>query len=392
MQLKKELSDRKKPFFCPDATRGVLRGLDSQDLLATGTKTLIVNTLHLAEKPGEDYLRKIGGVKKLMNWPGQIISDSGGFQLFSMFHRKPGLGKIVDEGLKIYTGPKRQRFNIFTPEKSIATQFALGSDMMVCLDDFTPPQPDNERLEKSVWRTIDWAKRSRAEFEKRWAEKVKEAKKSGAEIELEKPQLLAVLQGHPSQKWRRYCAEELIKIGFDGFGLGGWLINPDDGKLDLEAVAFNTTLMPESSWRYAMGVGKAEDIATLFALGYTIFDCVIPTRDARHGRISVFRREKITELMGFLAGRVAGAENLEAVKKADVLREAFDYIYIDKGQWATDERPLDEKCQCHTCQHYSRAYLHHLYQIKDVSFSRLATIHNLYFYQELMRLLGESQE
>lgn len=377
------------PIFCPDATRGVVRGLDTQDLAEIGVETMIVNTLHLAEKPGLNYLEKIGGVKKLMGWSGKIISDSGGFQLFSMFHRHPGLGKVVDEGLKIYSGSTKQKYKIFTPEESIATQFAIGSDIMVCLDDFTPPEPTTKRLEESVWRTIDWARRSKAEFERQYQKQIKKNKKLGLKAP-PRPQLFAPLQGHPSRKWRQFCAQELLKIGFDGYGLGGWLIDPQTGKIDLDATAFNTEIVPDPFPRYAMGVGKPEDITTLYALGYTIFDCVIPTRDARHGRLSVFNRQAIPHLQNWLKTHLPSAQNLPVVKNNSLLTDFYNYFYMDKSIFATDNQPLDSQCHCHTCQNYSRAYLHHLYKIKDASFSRLATIHNLYFYQELIEIIAQS--
>ena len=359
--LPRQLSIKKQvyplPIFCPDATRGVVRSLDSQDLLASLTNGVIINTWHLHERPGEQNLANLGGVKKLMNFPGLAISDSGGFQIFSLFQKKPGFGKVTDEGLVTYTGPNRQHKVIFTPEDSIRMQFAIGSDIMICLDDYTPLGADEKTAQKSVARTLDWARRCKNEFEQ-------QCKKRGFD-EKTRPHLYGVIQGDRQLESRRACAEGLLKIGFDGFGLGGL-----NGKPDLDTIAFNAKLTPDEYPRYALGFGKPEDIIALYHLGYSIFDCVLPTRDARHGQLYVFKRD-------------FDFEQLKTGNPTDF----YQYFHLDKGIYSLDEKPIDEKCACHTCQNFSRAYLHHLFKSGDSAFYRLATIHNLYFYQELMALL-----
>jgi len=164
--MKKSPLFKQLPVFMPDATLGVVRSLSPQDLSRLGLDWLMVNTYHLWQKLGEDKLRQLGGIKKLMNWPGFVASDSGGFQLFSLIQKNPDLGKISDEGVVLYTGPKKQRKILFTPEDSMRLQFAIGSDIKIVLDDFTPPQADEARLEESVKRSIAWAKRAKTEFER----------------------------------------------------------------------------------------------------------------------------------------------------------------------------------------------------------------------------------
>lgn len=376
-----QLNPDSLPIFCPDATRGVLRSLDTQDILQTKTHSLIVNTLHLMEKPGANYLRQIGGIKKFMNWPtnintnSKIISDSGGFQLFSLFHQNPNKGQITDQGLKIYTGPKRQKYDLFTPEKSIQVQFAIGSDIKVCLDDFTPIDADEDRVERSVKRTIDWATRSKQEFTKQ----LQLDQPSHPHLTQNPPQLFAVIQGHQNRYWRKYCADALLEIGFDGFGLGGWLFNADK-TIDYETMRFNASLTPNPFPRYAMGFGKPEDVVEIYQMGYTIFDCVLPTRDARHGRIYAFTPH---------FRQLLAQNEPEQIKTALQNHNFYHFLYLDKASPSQKLTPLDEHCSCHTCQNYSQSYLHHLFKIPDTNAARLATIHNLFFYQELMSLLPQ---
>ncbi len=371
------ISTDQRPLFCPDATRGVIRSLDSQDILSTKTECMIVNTLHLMERPGIEKLREIGGLKKLMNWPGQLISDSGGFQIFSLFHSDLNRGRITDEGLKIYTGPTHQGVNLFSPEKSIQVQFAIGSDIKVCLDDFTPVDADVAGIEKSVRRTIAWAARSKAEFERLL--KLKAVEQTKLTTSPAPPQLFAVIQGHQDKYWRRYCADALLEIGFSGYGLGGWLFHPS-GQIDYDIMRYNAALTPPEFPRYAMGFGKPEDIVKLYQMGYTIFDVVLPTRDARHGRLYVFTPEFRILLQD-------QDKNKTQIQQLLQQNHFYRYLYLDKTSLATHLQPVDLHCDCHTCQSHSTAYLHHLHKISDSSADRLASIHNLFFYQELMQFL-----
>lgn len=353
------LANYKLPLYSPDATLGVVRSLSSQDIVETGIQGLVVNTYHLREKPGFELLKKIGGIKKFMNWNGLITSDSGGFQLFSLINKNPRLGKITDEGVILYTGKNQQKKFLFTPEESIRIQFAIGSDIMVCLDDFTPPEADTNRARQSVARTIAWAERSKAEFER-------QVKLNGFSDE-KRPLLIAPIQGHNYYNLRRECAQELVKINFDIYGLGGWPFLAN-GFFDYEMCEQNNTLLPTDSLKFALGVGSPENIVRLTKMGYHFFDCVLPTRDARHKRLYAF---------------TVDPEEIDLYTD----KSWYSYVYLDRGSHQDDLKPVSDHCDCFTCQNYSRAYLHHLFKIKDSTAFRLATIHNLRFYSKLMEIL-----
>ena len=362
------------PIYLPDATLGVARNLDSLDLANVGLEGVMVNTYHLIQRPGEEILKKVAGIKKMMNWSGFVSSDSGGFQLFSLIQKNPDLGKITDEGIVLYSGPKKQKKSLFTPEDSIRMQFVIGSDVMICLDDFTPPKADEKRIEESVVRTIAWAKRAKIEFEKQLL-------KHGFS-EKNRPLLLAPIQGHLNDKWRRHCAEELQKIGFDIYGLGGWPFL-EDGKFDYSFCEKNAELTDKDSYRFALGVGTPENIVRLFFMGYQFFDCVLPTRDARHQRLYVFKVDPNT----------LDQKQLEKLNLENRLSEIFDYIYIGKGKFATDNKGVSEFCDCPICKktkdipQVSKAYLHHLFKIEEGSAFRLASLHNLRTYTQLIEAL-----
>lgn len=362
------------PIFLPDATLGVARNLDSLDLKNVQLDGVMVNTYHLIQKPGEKILETVAGIKKLMNWSGFVSSDSGGFQLFSLIRKNPNLGKITDEGIVLYNGPKKQSKTLFTPEDSIRMQFVIGSDVMICLDDFSPPEANEKRIEESVKRTIAWAKRAKIEFEKQLS-------KHGFN-ENNRPLLLAPIQGHDNKKWRTYCSEELQKIGFDIYGLGGWPFTKD-GKFDYSFCQLNADLTIKDSLRFALGVGTPENIVKLFFMGYQFFDCVLPTRDARHQRLYVFKIDPQT----------LDRKQLELINRENRLNEIFDYIYIGKSKYATDATAVSEFCDCPICQkinetpQVSKAYLNHLFKIGDGSAFRLASLHNLRTYTQLIEIL-----
>ncbi len=361
---------RDLPVFMPDATLGVVRSLSPEDLQSVGLEWLMVNTFHLMNQPGELALKKVGGLKKLMNWSGFLASDSGGFQLYSLIHKNPHLGKITDEGVVLYTGPKKQKKNLFTPEESIRLQFAIGSDIKIVLDDFSPPDADEARLEKSVKRTIAWAKRAKDQFEQELQARQKEVRP--------RPLLLAPIQGLNHQKWRRYCADALLEIGFDIYGLGGWPLDKQ-GQFDYQLCQFNAKLTPNNQPRFALGVGSLENIVRLFFMGYQFFDCVLPTRDARHERLYIFKTNP-QELR---------AKDLKDLAEKNQLEKVFDYLYIGQGRYQHDLSAINEHCDCPICinTQINRAYLRHLFQVKDSSAWRLATLHNLRTFQLLIEAL-----
>ncbi|WKZ26064.1 MAG: tRNA guanosine(34) transglycosylase Tgt [bacterium] len=345
------------PVFFPDATRAVLKSLDTRDIEETKTTGLLVNTFHLYKELGLDFIKKIGGIKKFMNWDGAMISDSGGFQVGSLIKSNPNLGKITDEGALFKLDGKKI---LLTPELSIQIQMELGVDMVVVLDDFDLFGGTKKGTEISVDRTIMWAKRSKDEFEK-----ICKAKKIPTS---KRPLILGVVQGGRFADLRKYCTQELVKIGFDGLGYGG------DGKGDkginyeMSKVIANNS--PKNYLLYGLGLGKPEDIVTLVGQGFTIFDCVLPTRDARHGRMYIYNAKTIDEI--------------------DVSQKDFYEFYVPaKTKNLSSNEPVSEACDCLTCKRYTRGYLAHLFKIGDFTAGRLATIHNLRFYSILMEKLSK---
>ncbi len=269
-------------------------------------------------------------------------------------------GKIKDEGIVMYPGKNRRL--VFSPEDSIRFQMNLETDMVVVLDDFTDPDGDKSDATESVERTVMWAERSKKEFEKI-------CKKKGLSKE-ERPYLLGVVQGGEFADVRKDCAVRLGRIGFDGFGWGGWPINKE-GNLDLESAKIISENAPEDYLLYGLGVGKPEDIVESVKLGFGIFDCVLPTRDGRHGRLYVFDAPDISQI------------NLQN-------SDFYHFYDAKKEKHLTDKSPVSTACDCLLCTNYSRGYLSHLFKIGDVTAMRLASIHNLRFYSILMEKLKDS--
>jgi queuine tRNA-ribosyltransferase len=349
------------PIFFPDATRAVIRSLDSADIESTKTPGVLVNTFHLWQELGSDLLKTFGGIQGFMNWNGGVISDSGGFQVMSVVKSGQVKGKITDEGVVFY--PTKKKKMILTPEKSIEFQMRLRSDMVVVLDDFTDPKSSYEEAKESVERTIDWAKRSKKEFEKI-------TKSRNNDSGHKKPYILGVVQGGKYQDLREYCARELVKIGFDGFGYGGWPIN-DDGTFDYESARVIADNTPDGYFLYGLGIGKPEEVLGCSKLGFNIFDCVLPTRDARHQRLYVYNSDSIDEI------------DLN-------VKNFYSFYNPTKEAYFKDSSPVSLACDCLLCTKYSKAYLSHLFKIGDFTAGRLATIHNLRFYSILMQKIGST--
>jgi len=329
------------PAFLPDATRAVLKGLDAEDLRNCGIAGVVVNTFHLMAEPGATVIAGAGGVKKFMGWDGLAVSDSGGFQLLSMLYRDKSAGTVTDEGVIFHRsqGGKRRKYSL-TPESSIRVQFALGADIMFCLDDCPPPGAKREKVEACARRTVEWAKCSKEEFEK-------EAAARGGT----RPLLFAVIQGGNDRKLREECAAALVRTGFDGFGFGGWPLD-ESGEVDAELLGFVAGLCPADKPRFALGVGSPRALVEGTKRGYDIFDCSLPSRDARHKRLYVFESDP---------------PDPERVATLNIGAEKF----------TRDTRPIGERCDCLACRRYSRAYLHHLFEVEDPLAMRLSTIHNL---------------
>lgn len=350
------------PLFCPDGTRAVVRSLDSLDLKKVGVEGIVVNTFHLKTDLGSDFFEALGGIKKLMNFDGLVISDSGGFQVLSLVYER-GRGKVNEAGVIFYTGgTKKPQKHLFTPEESIQMQFALGADIMICLDDCPPVNASTKEVEQAVRRTIEWAKRSRQEFDRQLKLRGFSKTASGS-----RPLLFAVIQGNDNRRLRKLCAEELLKIGFDGYGFGGWPMK--EGRLAKESLQYVANLIPKPFPKYALGVGKPADVIECFRMGYSLFDCVLPTRDARHQRLYLFTAKP------------------EEVVRARRPEKGFEILEIDKQRYSQDNQPISAFCDCYTCQNYSRVYLHHLFKINETLAFRLATLHNLRVYTKVIEEL-----
>lgn len=342
------------PIFCPDATRGVVRAVDMQDMSGVGVEGLIMNTYHLLTRPGSEFIESIGGLKKFTGWEDLIITDSGGFQVLSLVYGSQPGAKIDDDGVTFVHEAREGRVKMrLTPETCIQTQFAFDSDIMICLDDCPPLESSPQQHRAGIERTISWAQRCKTEY-------LAQLAKRGMTIESpERPLLFAVVQGGSDMELRRYCFEHLAEIGFDGYGYGGWPILPD-GTLDVAIVDGLAALIGPDVPKYALGVGMPADIARCVQAGWEIFDCVLPTRDARHGRLYVGTAQKP------------------------------EFLYINKTQYVHDMEPIDQACDCPVCSRYSRAYLHHLFKIEDMLAPRLATLHNLRHYARVIDALRQS--
>lgn len=344
------------PVFFPDATRAVLRTLDSQDIANTKTPGILVNTYHLYAGLGKSVIEKHGGVRQFMSWSGGLITDSGGFQVMSIA-KKDSKRAISDEGVRFSLYGKKKE--LFTPEDSIQFQMILKPDMVIVLDEFTDKDASYEKAKETVERTILWAKRSKDEFE-RQCKKLELTEKT-------RPYLLAVVQGGNYLDLRKECAERLTEIGFDGFGYGGWPIK-DDGSFNYDVARVIAENAPDDYILYGLGVGKPHEIVALVDMGYTVFDCVLPTRDARHKRLYIF--------------------NADSIDSIDVRKKDFYSFYSPEREKNLQETgPVSCACDCLLCTKYSKGYLAHLFRLEDPAAARLATIHNLRFYSLLMEKL-----
>ncbi|MGD9315722.1 MAG: tRNA guanosine(34) transglycosylase Tgt [Anaerolineae bacterium] len=352
------------PVYFPDATRGVVRTVDSQDLEGCGVKGLVVNAFHLSTRPGAGLIKRAGGIHRFMAWRRPVASDSGGFQLMSMIRENPRYGTITARGIHFTDIDGSRKKVLFTPERSIRLQFDLGADLMVCLDDCPSPDASPEEVEASVERTINWAQRCRAEFDRQLQSR---GRRQG-----QRPLLFGVIQGGYDKEQRARCARELLPLGFDGYGFGGWPLTPE-GELAAGILTHTASLVPDQLPRFALGVGKPEHIVRCYGMGWRIFDCVLPSRDARHGRLYVF-----------------DATSLDAV---DLRAPSFyHFLYIRDGKHKRQRDPISAACDCPCCRHYSLSYLHHLFDVGDPLGLRLATLHNLRFYTQLLeRITGLDQ-
>lgn len=346
------------PAFLPDATFGTVRATDTGDVRAAGIRALVMNTFHLMQKPGSSTVQALGGLHTMAGWDGPIVTDSGGFQAYSLIRQNARHGRISDQGIVFQPEGAGRKYQL-TPEKCIQLQLGYGADVVVCLDDCTHVDDTLEEQRASVRRTVRWAARCKEAFERLLGER---------RLNGTRPLLFAVVQGGGSAELRRECAEALLAIGFDGYGYGGWPLDAA-GNLLADLLALTRELIPRRYPMHALGVGHPESIVTCSRLGYQLFDSALPTRDARNGRLYAFATDP--HAAGFrLAGRW------------------FHYVYVEDRKHIKANRPVSPGCDCYTCTRYTLGYLHHLQAIGETLFYRLATIHNLRFMATLIEKLA----
>lgn len=321
----------------PIATRASVRGVSTDELKELGAQIILANTYHLWLRPGLSVIRKAGGLHKFMNWDGPILTDSGGFQVFSLSHRRT----INDRGVTFRDDIDGSR-HLLTPKKALAIQDTLGSDIRMVLDECVGYPAKISDAREAVRRTTRWAKQS-----------VTKAK-------LSRHLTFGIVQGSTFRELRRQSLEEIATLPFQGFALGGLAVGEPEEKLWPVIKEFSQKL-PENKARYLMGFGKPEQLVHAVQEGLDMFDCVIPTRNARHGTLYIWKSV--------------------AIHRKDFYRE----IKITHAKYAGDMKPLDSSCLCSTCRNYTRAYLRHLFQVGEPLAPRLATIHNIAFYLELMK-------
>jgi queuine tRNA-ribosyltransferase len=314
------------PAFMPVGTSGTVKAMTPEELRETGAQIVLGNTFHLMLRPGTEVIRAHGDLHGFMHWDGPILTDSGGFQVWSLAEVR----RITEQGVR-FRSPVDGAQVFLGPEESMAVQRALGADVVMAFDECTPYPADYDQVRASMELSLRWAARSKA------------AHGDNPSV------LFGIVQGGMHEDLRRVSLQGLLDIGFDGYALGGLSVGetPEERLRVLDATL---PLMPERLPRYLMGVGKPEDIVEAVRRGIDMLDCVMPTRNARNGHLFVHD----------------------------------GVIRIRNSRYRNDPRPLDEGCGCYACRHYSRAYLRHLQQSHEILGARLATIHNLYYYQELM--------
>lgn len=334
------------PVFVPDATRGVIRGVSPDQLRAVGVESLIVSTAHLVFQPGASVVRALGGLQRFTGWSGQIFSDSGGFQAFSLMGQ--GLCKASNQGL-VYRFSPTQKYRRLTPRTCIEAQFRMGADVIYCLDYCTSPQGARPDQERSVELTVKWAKECRATFDSLVDRR-----------DTPRPLLFAVVQGGPFEDLRSRCAEELAALGFDGFGFGGYPV-VDGGLVD--EVLYLPELVP-GAFLHGLGIGTPEHIVTAWRAGFDVFDCVLPTRNGRRGVL----------YYGLPDGPIGPGRCSSVARLAD-------------ERWVRERGPIDPECDCLACTQFSAGYLSHLFRIDDRLVHTLGSLHNLRFYSRLLERL-----
>ncbi|NIA18275.1 MAG: tRNA guanosine(34) transglycosylase Tgt [Actinobacteria bacterium] len=370
----------KVPFFMPDATRGFIKSLSNGDLEKLKMGPMVVNTYHLYLRPGIKKIKKAEGIHKFMNWGGPLLSDSGGFQVFSLIHQNPQMGKITDKEV-IFRSPIDGSKHIITPEKSIQIQFDLGVDMMVTLDDCPSNDCKKKDLREAVARTVFWAKRCAKEYDKQIVNR-----QSSIE-NYRRPLIFAVIQGGADLELRKKCFEGLQeaapKNGWDGFGYGA---RPVDAKGNFlgEVLEYTANLIPENKIRFALGVGTPEDIVRCAKMGWDMFDCVIPTREGRHGRLFNWKKNYKSKIITQFKGQAILKQTQNSKLKT---QNFYNTVNIINSKFASDFSPINKDSKLKELREHSKAYLHHLFKLKEPLGQRLAAMNNLEFYLDLMEML-----
>jgi queuine tRNA-ribosyltransferase len=342
------------PVYLPDATFGLVRAVDSRDLEQAKIQALVMNAFHMMQKPGSSTVQSLGGLHHMSGWEHPIITDSGGFQAYSLIRQNPKFGSMTAKGINFQPQGSERKFQL-TPEKSIQLQMSYGADVVICLDDCTHVDASFEEQELSVRRTIDWAKQCRKTYD----HLLKQKKVSNEQ----RPLIFGVVQGGGIPELRKQCAEALLEIGFDGYGFGGWPLD-GEGNLLTDILAYTRSLIPAAYPMHALGIGHPYNVVTCSDLGYGIFDCAMPTRDARHGRLYTFAYP---------------ADSPQAGLQDKWLK----YLYINDEEHIKSAQSINPGCDCLTCSRYSRGYLRHIFKMNDSLYQRLATIHNLRFMTQL---------
>ncbi|MDD3776368.1 MAG: tRNA guanosine(34) transglycosylase Tgt [Actinomycetota bacterium] len=328
--LKLDKMDVNTPVFMPVGTKATVKAVTVEQLYQMGCKLILGNTYHLYLQPGLELIKKAGGLHSFMNWKGNILTDSGGFQVFSL----GDIRKVKDEGVE-FKSIIDGSLHFFTPEKVIEIQLALGSDVMMVLDECIPHTADYRNTLAAAKRTLDWAEKSL---------KHRQSVNSHSAI-------FGIVQGGFIKDLRKFCAESISEMDFDGIAVGGLSVG-EDRSLTMDILSHTVDYIRKDKPIYFMGLGDPLGLLEAISLGVDMFDCVLPTRISRNG--SAFTRQ----------GK----------------------INIKKSQYRLDMGPLDEHCSCYTCQNYSRAYIRHLYKSNEILSSMLLSIHNLYFLFDLVNL------
>ncbi len=358
------------PFFMPIATKGAVKTMSSADMKNLGAQILLSNTYHLLLRPGLEHMKALGGLHRFMNWDGPILTDSGGYQVFSLSK----MNKTTEDGVIFQSHLDGSRITL-TPELSMEMQSAIGSDIAMQFDDVAAGDSSRERYEEAMERSLRWARRCKDVFYKAATSMLSEGttatvRRPGDNIDAA-AQLFGIVQGGIHEDLRERSVNGLVDIGFDGYAIGG--LSVGESREDAYRITSRVCeLLPEDKPRYFMGGGMPEEIVEYVKMGVDMFDCVLPTRNARHGTLFVWTQRPETIEWGQVG-----------------LRTFYDKLRVTNETYQLDQGRIDPFCSCETCKTTSRAYLRHLFSVNEILALRLSTIHNLHFYLTLMQRLRQ---